>query len=95
MASTVQYSVSNGDFYTYLLGAWKRNLNWIELGRSFSHLRTSNSVILIEEKADAAAEPETRFLNWKVGASLDEDRLRIETCMQFIPDENGTMRMEW
>mmetsp|Transcript_35752 Transcript_35752/g.58760 ORF Transcript_35752/g.58760 Transcript_35752/m.58760 type:complete len:178 (-) Transcript_35752:222-755(-) len=95
MNDQLRYSVPDGDFYSFLLGSWKRNLTWKEFGGSFSSLRTSNTVIVVEEKRDAAAEPNTRFLNWKMGSSLNEERLRLEMCMQFIPDETGVTHLEW
>lgn len=32
------------DFYSYLIGTWKRNLEWREFGGSYAHLKTSNTI---------------------------------------------------
>ena len=40
------YSVPNNDFYKYLLGPWKRTLEWREFGGGFAHLRTSNVAVM-------------------------------------------------
>eukprot|EP00656_Telonema_subtile_P000373 TRINITY_DN10171_c0_g1_i1.p1 TRINITY_DN10171_c0_g1~~TRINITY_DN10171_c0_g1_i1.p1 ORF type:complete len:111 (+),score=18.10 TRINITY_DN10171_c0_g1_i1:111-443(+) len=36
-------------FDRYLVGAWKRTLQWREFGGSFAHLRTSNTIVVIDE----------------------------------------------
>ena len=35
------------DIYKYLVGAWKRNLEWREFGHEFAHLRESNSIVVV------------------------------------------------
>ncbi|CAM9700670.1 unnamed protein product [Phaeothamnion confervicola] len=88
------YEVPDNDFCQYLIGAWKRNLEWRHFGGSFKHLRTSNSVVVIDEANDAAAEPGTRFLNWRFGRSTDEEELQLGFCMQLIPDAACT-HLQW
>jgi len=34
-------------FDRYLVGSWKRTLQWRQFGGSFAHLRTSNSVVVV------------------------------------------------
>lgn len=41
------------DFYSYLQGCWKRNLQWREFGGSFRHMRSSNALVFVE--ADASS----------------------------------------
>ena len=39
----------NFNFCSFLVGKWKRNLEWRHFGGSFEHLRTSNTIVVIEE----------------------------------------------
>lgn len=36
----LRYRVPGDDISGYLLGAWKRNLEWREFGPGFQHVRT-------------------------------------------------------
>ena len=45
------YAIPDNDWARYLVGCWKRNLEYREFGGSFSHIRTTNAVIVIEEVA--------------------------------------------
>ena len=93
------------NFCSFLVGKWKRNLEWRHFGGSFEHLRTSNTIVVIEEASPSggAAEPrsggkqEARFLRWHFGKekSLDPSDLRFGYEMKFIPDANGAQFMEW
>jgi hypothetical protein len=67
----MHFHVPAESFCDYLLGVWKRNLEWREFGGSFQHLRTSNSVVLIENDLNGVAEPQSQFLSWSFGKSLD------------------------
>ena len=56
------------DFYKYLQGYWKRNLQWREFGGGFRHLQSSNTLVCIE--ADGVGDNSTlslRSLRWKFG----------------------------
>ncbi|KAL6055471.1 SKICH domain-containing protein [Balamuthia mandrillaris] len=76
------YSVPDHDFYHFLLGAWKRNLEWREFGGTFPHVRTSNTVVLIEEFHRLDSEPSTRYLKWSFGKSLHKNDLRFGYIMK-------------
>ena len=43
------YAIPDNDWARYLVGCWKRNLEYREFGGSFSHIRTTNAVIVIEQ----------------------------------------------
>lgn len=92
--SNIQYKIPNDNFGNYLIGKWKRNLEWREFGGSFEQLRTSNNVIVIEEEKNVLSQPDSRFLNWKFGKTLEIQDLKIGLCMELIKDEDGT-NMEW
>lgn len=40
------------DFQTFLVGVWKRNLEWREFGGSFGFLRSSNTIIKVYRKRE-------------------------------------------
>ena len=83
------------NFCQYLVGSWKRNLEWRHFGGSFQHLRTSNTIVAIEEyKGIAAPDPGVQYLKWSFGKSLAKNCLRFGYVMKFIPDAQG-MFMEW
>ncbi|OQS02568.1 hypothetical protein THRCLA_21388 [Thraustotheca clavata] len=92
--SATRYDVPNGDLCSYLLGTWKRTLEWRNFGSTYKHLRTSNNVVLIEEDTMAAKQPGTRFLKWSFGRGIRKNELTNAYTIQFIPDEQG-MFMEW
>ncbi|CAM9222187.1 unnamed protein product [Choristocarpus tenellus] len=78
----------------YLLGVWKRNLEWREFGLDFNHLRSSSSVVEIQETKGAAAETGTRFLDWFFG--MDPQDLKVGYSMQFFPAREGEdTPIEW
>jgi hypothetical protein len=72
-------------FSDYLVGVWKRNLEWREFGGSFQHLRTSNSVVLIEEDKNSLAEPQSRFLSWSFGKSIEPSDATLAYLMHVSP----------
>lgn len=87
--------ILNGqDFCTYLIGTWKRNLQWRHFGGAFGHIRSTNNIVSIDENQDAAVQPDTKFLTWSFGKSL-EDLVPTYT-IQFLPQENtDRILMEW
>ncbi|KAL6056058.1 SKICH domain-containing protein [Balamuthia mandrillaris] len=90
------YSVPDHDFYHFLLGAWKRNLEWREFGGTFPHVRTSNTVVLIEEFHRLDSEPSTRYLKWSFGKSLHKNDLRFGYIMKFVSQPRShDMMLEW
>ncbi|CAM9852335.1 unnamed protein product, partial [Hapterophycus canaliculatus] len=60
----LRYRLPNDDICGFLLGSWKRSLEWREFGPSFQHVRTSNSLVAIENCRDAAVEPGTRWTSF-------------------------------
>eukprot|EP00611_Tribonema_gayanum_P006821 TRINITY_DN1615_c0_g1_i3.p1 TRINITY_DN1615_c0_g1~~TRINITY_DN1615_c0_g1_i3.p1 ORF type:complete len:139 (-),score=14.90 TRINITY_DN1615_c0_g1_i3:933-1349(-) len=107
MAASFVYAVPDGDLTQYLLGTWKRCLQWRYFGPGFAHLCGSSSIVEIEEALDVAAEPGTRFINWKIGkgseasgdkaspSPVESDDLKLALCMQVLPDANGGSHLEW
>ncbi|CCI48769.1 unnamed protein product [Albugo candida] len=89
-----RYSIPSGDFAKYLIGHWKRNLDWRHFGGSFKHLRVTNNVVLIEEDDDAAAQPSTKFLRWSYGKTCKLQDLTAAYSIQFLPSDECTF-MEW
>lgn len=86
------------DFFGYLTGFWKRNLEWRELGGQYEFLRTSNTVVHVEEQQLLIGEPGARALKWAFGSSLSRRDLRIGYVMRVLPAPDGAsgdMRFEW
>jgi len=78
------YKIPDNDFYSYLIGSWKRNLEWREFGGPYQHLRASNTVVLIEEYHKVDAEPGARHLKWSFGKSLSKSELHFGYIMKFV-----------
>eukprot|EP01088_Endostelium_zonatum_P021291 TRINITY_DN8317_c0_g1_i1.p1 TRINITY_DN8317_c0_g1~~TRINITY_DN8317_c0_g1_i1.p1 ORF type:complete len:182 (+),score=22.22 TRINITY_DN8317_c0_g1_i1:58-603(+) len=78
------YRVPNDDLYKFLIGTWKRNLEWREFGNNFPHLRTSNTLVLIEEFVRLNPEPNTRQLKWSFSKSLEKSDFIFGYIMKFI-----------
>ena len=82
------------DVASLLNGAWKRNLQCRRFGGGFDLLRASNSVVVIEDAPEAANQPGTRFINWKIGGT--EGSASAWICMQcFEPDPTGCQVLQW
>lgn len=63
------------DFAQYIVGAWKRNLEWRYFGGPFAFLRSTNNVVVVSEDTEAAKQPGTRFLKWAFGKSFQSQDL--------------------
>eukprot|EP00696_Hemimastix_kukwesjijk_P003640 gnl/Hemi2/1444_TR510_c0_g1_i1.p1 gnl/Hemi2/1444_TR510_c0_g1~~gnl/Hemi2/1444_TR510_c0_g1_i1.p1 ORF type:complete len:182 (-),score=41.59 gnl/Hemi2/1444_TR510_c0_g1_i1:53-598(-) len=85
------------DFYQFLVGAWKRNLEWREFGGSFAHERTTNSVVVIDKvQQQSIADPSARFLRWSFGAGLAAEELSFGYIMKvFRKGSSQDSFMEW
>lgn len=79
-------------FDRYLVGSWKRTLQWRQFGGSFSHLRTSNTVVVIEEHP--SSETSTRCLRWSFGKSLDPEDLLFGFVIR-VSTGPGDAELEW
>jgi len=90
------FSLPNNDFYKYLLGAWKRNLEWREFGHSFSHLRTSNVAVLIEPHQKMDSELGVRYLKWSFGRTLSRNDMRTGYIMKCTSNpKTSEINLEW
>ena len=83
----------------YLRGTWKRQLEWRHFGGSFEHLKTSNTVVSIEDYHDDERRPtdrgggqSSRYMRWSFGKTTGT--LKPYYVMKFIPDSQGTF-LEW
>lgn len=99
MSFQTQYTIPNGDLITYLQGTWKRSLEWRHFGGGYQHLRTSNTIISIEEHIQDETNntiDESRLMKWSFGSSLGPELndMCFGYLMKFIPDRRGTF-MEW
>eukprot|EP00752_Nemacystus_decipiens_P004807 g4374.t1 len=94
MAASLRYRIPDDDISGYLLGGWKRNLEWREFGPGFQHVRTSNTLVMLEPCPDAALEPGTTLLDWRFGTNPAE--MQLGFSMQFFPGEqDGDVTVEW
>eukprot|EP01132_Coremiostelium_polycephalum_P003221 gene3221-4033_t len=92
----LKYQLPDNDFYSYLLGSWKRNLEWKEFGGLFQHLRTSNTVVLIEEFTKYDTDYGSRNLKWSFGKSLNKNELHFGYSMKFVSTPKNTETyLEW
>jgi|TARA_B110000208_G_C11597009_1_gene368528 hypothetical protein len=97
MSFQTQYVIPNGDLITYLQGTWKRSLEWRHFGGGYQHLRTSNTIISIEEHVQEEGDiDESRLMKWCFGSSLgpEVNDMAFGYLMKFIPDTRGTF-MDW
>lgn len=84
------------DISRFLIGTWKRNLEWRQFGGTFQHVRTSNTIVLIEEFSRMDAEPNTRFLRWSFGKSFQKSELRFGYEMKFYsPPKSKEVELSW
>eukprot|EP01111_Echinosteliopsis_oligospora_P012926 TRINITY_DN450_c0_g1_i1.p1 TRINITY_DN450_c0_g1~~TRINITY_DN450_c0_g1_i1.p1 ORF type:complete len:224 (-),score=62.36 TRINITY_DN450_c0_g1_i1:8-679(-) len=90
-----KFKIPDNDFFTYLLGSWKRNLEWRELGGAFQHLRTSNTIVLIEEYQKIEGDG-TRHLKWSFGKTISKSELHFGYIMKFVNfPKNQETYLEW
>jgi len=91
------HEIPEQDFFKYFKGTWKRNLEWIEFGRSFSHFSNSNSIIKMDECEVLGAPKNIRYGNWYFGPSLDQ--LQFTYRMKFDSNkennDNGETSLNW
>ena len=80
----------------YLRGTWKRQLEWRHFGGSFEHLKTSNTVVSIEDFRDDERRPtdrgggqSSRYMRWSFGKTAAA--LKPYYVMKFIPDSPSKM----
>jgi len=93
---TNKFDLPDDDFYKFMVGAWKRNLEWREFGGTYPHVRTSNTVVLIEEYQRLDTTPGVRYLKWSFGKSLDKQDLQFGYIMKFEPKaKNNDVYLEW
>lgn len=81
------------DFYQYLQGCWKRNLQWREFGGGYRHLRSSNTLVCVE--AGNADDVSMRALRWSFGQTLLEEDRVTAYVMSCAKGAGGDMNMEW
>jgi hypothetical protein len=82
------------DFYRYLQGYWKRNLQWREFGGGFRHLQSSNTLVRIS--AEDAGDPSAlslRSLRWSFGNNLSD--MVTAYVVRCTRGSSGDMHMEW
>eukprot|EP01113_Clastostelium_recurvatum_P007962 TRINITY_DN1372_c0_g1_i2.p1 TRINITY_DN1372_c0_g1~~TRINITY_DN1372_c0_g1_i2.p1 ORF type:complete len:161 (-),score=29.40 TRINITY_DN1372_c0_g1_i2:372-854(-) len=90
------FRVPDNDFYTFLTGTWKRNLEWREFGGQYQHLRSSNTVVSIEEYHKVDAEAGARHLKWSFGKTLSKNELHFGYVMKFVQvPRNPETYLEW
>ncbi|GAM29153.1 hypothetical protein SAMD00019534_123290, partial [Acytostelium subglobosum LB1] len=92
----LKYQIPDNDFYSYLIGTWKRNLEWKEFGGLFPHIRTSNTVVMIEEFPKYDTDTNARHLKWSFGKSLSKSEMRFGYSMKFLSaPKNIETYLEW
>jgi len=89
------YELPGADFYSYLIGVWKRNLSWKEFGEQFQHLRSTNNVVMIEPYNPIESEPGGRHLRWSFGRSFHKSDLVVGYLMKFLTASTQEMYLEW
>ena len=84
-----------GDFYHYIQGCWKRNLQWREFGGGFRHLHSSNTLVCVEADAAPSSVNGQRALRWSFGQTLRPEQLSVAYVMMCTRASTGDMQMEW
>ena len=84
------------DFSAYLVGTWKRDLEWRNFGGVFDYVRSSNTLVVVEETDTAQAESGVRHLKWSIGRHLHKSELRFGYEMKVTshPKTNEVL-LEW
>lgn len=76
------------DIYRYLIGTWKRCLEYRQFGGLFQHLSTSNTIVLIEEynrvQDISDVSPNARYLRWSFGNSTNRSDLQFGYEMKVM-----------
>ncbi len=82
--SYINTTTNTIDFAKFLQGTWKRNLEWREFGGTFQHLKTSNTIVVIEEihKMDQSLE-NCKYLKFSFGKQLQKQELKFGYEMKF------------
>jgi len=78
------------DICDFFIGTWKRNLKWQHFGGSYSSLRTTNTVVAIEEYFSFVKEPGVRYLKWSFGRNLEKKELRFGYVMKFFQKKESS-----
>jgi hypothetical protein len=76
------FQLPDNDISRYLVGLWKRNLEWRDFGGNFSHLRTTNTVVSIESHAVSSSESGVKYLKWSFGKSFHKSDLEFGFLMK-------------
>jgi len=82
------------DIASYLVGTWTRTLKHQIFGFDYVTLKTSTSVIQIEEYISRDPEPNTRYLKWSFGKQLNGQDLKFGYVMKFIRSEQPELGQE-
>jgi len=85
MKNATQFRLSEQELYRFLVGAWKRNLEWREFGNDCQHLRQTNTIVMIEEHQKLDNELGARHLKWSFGRTLQRNELRGGYIMKARP----------
>ncbi|KAG2382172.1 hypothetical protein C9374_005374 [Naegleria lovaniensis] len=92
------------DFFTYLIGKWKRNLEWREFGGIYQHLSTSNTFLQFEEntkyestyisESSAASSntqtPNNRYVRFSFGNSPQDMKFAYEMIFQPLSSSSSS-----
>jgi hypothetical protein len=83
MATTTANTTSSNelDIYKYLIGTWKRCLEFRQFGGLFQHLSTSNTVVQIDEVnriQQQDVDTNIRYMKWSFGKSKSDLRFGYE-----------------
>ncbi|ELR12511.1 uncharacterized protein ACA1_028150 [Acanthamoeba castellanii str. Neff] len=83
----LQFNLPDDDFYKFLVGAWKRNLEWREFGGTYAHVRTSNTVVLIEEYQRLDTTPAKNndvYLEWQYSGDTCHGQFMDKTSVAIL-----------
>ncbi len=87
------------DLSEFLVGSWSRTLHHQGFGENFPSIRSSHTVIKIENYSSAHPEPRTKFLKWSFGKSQAEEEMKFGFVMKLISGEKASeadeTRIEW
>jgi len=82
------------------MGKWKRHLRWKHLGGLYQNLRTTQTIVSIDEYISSVKEDGVRYLRWSFGPSLDQNEMRYGYVTKFhrdskSKDPNQESSIEW
>ena len=77
------------DFPSFLVGKWKRTLEWHGFGGDYEHIRSTNSVVGVDDDPNGVPEQGTRLTSL-----LDQRKITLNVSSSTEQDIEVELRQE-